>query len=143
MKDTNQKSSVKLMALTDIAKYFTHGILFSTLFLVLIIVLGSVAAFLETIDLMLVLLTGFWLLCPIIGFANSVITSLLWFKVDMSFLGILAHGFVLLILLFIVNVIFIIVPSLVFPGIVTTVVTLIIESFLDGFVGKTVAKWWK
>jgi len=131
------------MALTAIAKCFAHGILFSTFFLVLTMLLGFVATFLVAIDFMLVVLIGFWLLCLIIGFANSVITSLLWFKVDMSFLGIMAHGFVLLIVWFIVNVIVVIVPSLVFPGIVTTVVTLIIGSFPNGLIGRLVAEWWR
>jgi len=143
LKDTNQKGSLKLMALTAIAKCFAHGILFSTFFLVLTMLLGFVATFLVAIDFMLVVLIGFWLLCLIIGFANSVITSLLWFKVDMSFLGIMAHGFVLLIVWFIVNMIVVIVPSLVFPGIVTTVVTLIIGSFPNGLVGRLVAEWWR
>jgi len=131
------------MALTAIAKCFAHGILFSTLFLVLTMLLSFGATFLVAIDFMLIVLIGFWLLCLIIGFANSVITSLLWFKVDMSFLGIMAHGFVLLIVWFIVNMIVVIVPSLVFPGIVTTVVTLIIGSFPNGLVGRLVAEWWR
>jgi len=139
LKNTNQKSSVKRI----VAKYFIHGILFSMLFLVFQILWGSIAVFLAGSDLILGLLIGFWLLVPIVGFANSVITSLLWFKVEISFLGTMAHGFVLLIILFIVNVIVILVPYLVFPGTVTSVVTLIIASFPDGLVGKTVAEWWR
>lgn len=140
LKETNQKSKVKLKTL---AKYFTHGILFSILFLVLTIVLGYLAAFLTEIDLLLVVLIGFWLLCPIIGFANSIITSLLWFKVEMSFSGILVHGFIFLIALFIVNTIVIVVPPLVFPGTVTVAVTFIIGTFIDGVICKIVAELWR
>jgi len=143
LKDTNQKSSVKLRTLTIIAKYFAHGILFSTLFLVLTTVLGYIAAILTEIDLLLVVLIGFWLLCPIIGFANSVITSFLWFEVEKSLSGIMVHGFIFLIVLFLVNTIVIVVPSLVFPGTVTISVTFIIGAFLDGFIGRVVAELWR
>ena len=60
-----------------------------------------------------------------------------------GFWDILVHGFVLFIVLLVVNGIFILTPSLIFPGIATTVITSIIGSFVDGFVAKKVAGWWE
>lgn len=89
------------------------------------------------------LIIGLGLLILVIGFVNYVITSWLWFPVKSGFWDLLLHGFVLLIVLLIVNGIFVLAPSLAFPGIATTVVTFIIGSFIDGFVAKKVAGWWE
>lgn len=126
-----------------LTKYFVHGIAFSLLFailtlawffsLLLLIILGSFIG----------LIIGLGILMLIIGGLNSFLTSLLWFPVRTSFWGILGHGFVLLIVLLIVDGVFVIIPSLAFPAMSTTVITFIVGSFLNGFVGKKVAGLWK
>lgn len=134
---------VKIMNMKNLLKYFVHGIAYSVLFLILAIGWVFVFAILVALGWIIGLIIGLGLLLLIIGFVNSVITSWLWFPVKMSFWSTLFHGFVLLIALLVVNGVFVIAPSLVFPGLVTTVVTFIVGSFLNGFVGKTVAGWWR
>lgn len=55
----------------------------------------------------------------------------------------LGHGFVLLGVLSILDGFIVFIPSHVFPGTATTVVTRVIVSFLYGFVGKGVAGLWE
>ncbi len=127
----------------NLAKYFTHGITFSMLFLILGIVWVFVFAFLVIAGFIIGLIIGIGVLFLIVGSINSIITDFLWFSVKTSFWDTLFHGLVLFIILLIVNGIFVTVPSLVFPGIATTLITLVIATFLNGFVGKKVAEWWK
>ncbi|UCE29797.1 MAG: hypothetical protein JSV85_03540 [Candidatus Bathyarchaeota archaeon] len=127
----------------DLAKYIVHGIAFSILFLILGIVWAFVFAFLVVIGFIIGFVIGLVLLFLIVGFLNSVITSFLWFEVKMSFWNLIAHGFVLFIVLLVVNGISVTVPSLVFPGIATTLTTLAIATFLNGLVGKKIAGWWE
>ncbi len=88
------------------------------------------------------LIIGLGFLMLIVGFANAVITTQLWFPVKAGFWDLVLHGLVLFIALLLVNGIFIIAPSLMFPGIATTVITFVIASFVDGFVGKHIAEFW-
>jgi peptide/nickel transport system permease protein len=126
----------------DLFKYFVHGIAFSTLFFVLAIAWILAFAFLTVIGAIIGLVIGFVLLFLVVGFANSVVTSYLWFKVKFGFWDFLFHGFVLFVTLLILNVI-ITVPTLVLPGIATTVITYIITTFVEGFVAKKLAGWWQ
>lgn len=126
-----------------LAKYFVHGIVFSLLFTVLVIAWIFGFLILVILGSFIGLIIGLGILMLIIGGLNSFLTGLLWFRVKTSFWCILGHGIVLFIVLLIVNGIFVLAPSLAFPGIGTTVVTFVIGSFLDGFVGKKVAGWWK
>ena len=126
----------------DLPKYFVHGIAFSTLFFVLAIAWTLAFAFLTVIGAIIGLVIGFVLLFLVVGFANSVVTSYLWFKVKFGFWDFLFHGFVLFVTLLILNVI-ITVPTLVLPGIATTVITYIITTFVEGFVAKKLAGWWQ
>lgn len=127
----------------DLAKYFIHGIAFSILFLILTIAWVFILVVLVSFGFIIGLIAGVGLLFLIIGDLNSVITTHLWFGVKTSFWDLFFHGLVLFIILLVVNGIFVTVPSLVFPGIATTVVTLIITTFIDGFVAKKVAEWWR
>jgi len=127
----------------DLAKYFVHGIAFSILFLILGIVWAFIFALLVFVGFIIGLVIGLGLLFLIVGYLNSVITSFLWFEVKTSFWDLFLHGVALFIVLLIVNGIFVTVPSLVFPGIATTLITLIIAAVLDGFVGKKVAGLWE
>ena len=127
----------------DLAKYFIHGIAFSLLFALLAIAWVFILVILVGLGFLIGLIIGVGLLFLIVGFLNSVVTTYLWFEVKTTFWDILFHGLALFIILLIVNGIFVTVPSLVFPGIPTTLTTLIIATFLNGFVGKRVAGWWK
>lgn len=127
----------------DLAKYFIHGIAFSVLFFILGIVWVFAFALLVVVGFIIGLIIGICLLFLIVGFLNSVITSFLWFEVKTSFWDLFFHGLAFFIILLVVNGIFVTVPSLVFPGIVTTLITLVIATFLSGFVGKKVAGWWE
>jgi len=126
----------------DLLKYFVHGMAFSTLFFVLAIAWTFVLAFLVGVGAIIGFIIGFVLLFLMIGFLNSVITSYLWFKVKFGFWDFLFHGIVLFVTLLMLNVITT-VPTLVLPGIATTVITYIIATFLEGFVAKKLAGWWQ
>lgn len=134
MKDLNWK---------NLAKYFVHGIVFSILFLILTLAWVFVLVLLTAIGFIIGLIIGFGLLLLIVGFLNSGITSLLWFEVKTSFWDLFFHGLVLLIVLLILDVIIVTLPSLAIPGTATRVVTLVISSFLYGFVAKKVDGWWE
>ncbi len=127
----------------DLAKYFLHGIAFTVLFLVLGLVWAFVLTFLMVIGFIIGLLLGLVLLFLIVGFLNSSITFYLWFEVKTSFWDLLLHGLILFIALLVVNGVFVTVPALVFPGIATTLITLVVATFLDGFVAKKIAGWWQ
>jgi peptide/nickel transport system permease protein len=126
----------------DLMRYFVHGIAFSTLLLVLGIVWVFAFAFLTVVGAIIGLIVGIVLLFLLVGFVNSVVTSVLWFKVKFGFWDFLFHGVVLFVASFIVNLI-LTVPTLVSPGIATTVVTFIIATFVQGFVAKRLAGWWQ
>ena len=127
----------------DIAKYFIHGVAFSLIFTVLAIAWVFGVLILIILGSFIGLIIGLGILLLIIGFLNVVLTSWLWFPVKWGFWNILFHGLALLIILIIVNAIFIVAPSLVFPGTATSVFTFIIGAFIDGFVCKKVATLWE
>jgi len=125
-----------------LAIYFAHGLAFSLLFTVLVIAWTFGLIILTVLGSWIGLIIGFGLLILIIGFINAVITELLWFPVRWEFWDMVLHGFVLFIALLIVNSIFLLAPSLAFPGTATRIITVIIGSFIDGFVCKKVASLW-
>ena len=124
-------------------KYFIHGLGFSILFLVLLIGWAFILALLVVSGFIIGLIIGFGLLFLIVGYVNSFITDLLWFPVKTSFWGTLFHGFALFIVLLIVGVIFVWIPNTAFPSIYVQVTTFIVETFLNGLAGKTIAGGWK
>lgn len=143
VKEEQTKVNEKEKMWKILAKYFLHGIGFSLLFTVLAIawVVGLIT--LVMLGSLIGLIIGFVLLMLTLGFANSIITSFLWFPVKMSWTDTGLHGLVLFIVLLVIHGIFVVAPKLIFPGLTTTVTTFIIGSFLDGFIGKKVASWWK
>lgn len=126
----------------DLLRYFVHGIAFSTLFFVLAIVWALALDFLTITGAIIGFIIGLVLLFLMVGFVNSLVTSYLWFKVKFGFWDFLFHGVVLFITLFVLDVV-VTVPTLVSPGIATTVVTYIIATFVHGFVAKKLAGWWQ
>lgn len=143
VKEDKPKIKEKEKSWKIIVKYFVHGIAFSLIFTVLAVAWIFGLLMLTVVGSFIGFIIGFGILMLIIGGLNSFLTSILWFPVKTAFWSILGHGFVLFIVLLIVNGIFVMVPSLAFPGISTTIITFVIGSFLDGFVGKKVAGWWK
>ena len=69
----------------DAAKYFVHGIAFSSLFLILAVAWTFTLIFLVAIGFFIGLIIGLGLLFLIVGDLNAFITSLLWFKVKTGF----------------------------------------------------------
>jgi len=126
-----------------ILKFFVHGFAFSLLFSFLFFIWVGGLAILVSLGSFIGLIIAFGLLMLIIGFVNYILTPWLWFPVKAEFWDILIHGLVLFIILLIVNAIFITIPSLIFPGIVTTITTSVVGSFIDGYVARFVAGWWK
>ena len=127
----------------NLAKYFVHGIAFSLLFTILAIIWAFILLILVSLGWFIGLIIGLGILMLIIGGLNSFLTDLLWFPVKTSFWSILGHGIILFIVLLIVNGIFVIAPTLIFPGIATTIIVFIVGSFMDGFVAKKVAGFWE
>ena len=126
-----------------LAKYFAHGIAFSLLFTILTIAWFFGLTILTVFGAFIGFIIGLGILMLIVGGVNSFLTSLLWFPVRTSLWSLVGHGLVLFIALLIVDGIFVMIPSVVFPGIVTTVITFIFGSFLNGFVARNVAGWWR
>lgn len=127
----------------NLAKYFVHGIAFSILFTVLAIAWVFILVVLVALGFIIGLVIGLVVLVLIVGFLNSLITTYLWFDVKQSFSNLLFHGIVLLLVLVVVNGVVVALPTWLFPGTITTVITFIIASFVDGFVAKKVAGWWR
>jgi hypothetical protein len=127
----------------DLGKYFVHGIAFSLLFVVLVVVWVFVTAMLVAVGAIIGLLIGLGVLVLLIGALNAFITSRLWFSVKSSFWDLVGHGLVLIIVLLIVGFFITWIPSQIFPGLATQVYSFIVGSFVNGFVGKTVAGWFR
>jgi len=127
----------------DIFKYFTHGIVFAVLMFFLSFAWGFLFAILVIFGAIIGIIVGLALLVFIVGFANLLITDFLWFSVKSSWVDMFFHGLVLLPAVFITDV-FISYPlNMMFPGFSTLVVVFIVESFVNGVIGKTIAKGWK
>jgi len=126
-----------------LAKYFAHGIAFYVLFTILTLAWLFGFIVLTILGSLIGLIIGLGILLLIVGGVNCFLTSLLWFPVKTSLWSLVGHGLVLFIALLIVDGIFVMIPSLVFPGIVTTAITFIFGSFLNGFVARNVAGWWR
>lgn len=125
-----------------VLKYFVHGIAFSLLFTVLYI--AWIAGFIVLILLgsFIGLIIGLGLLVLVVGFINYILTSWMWFPLKSGFWDIMFHGVVLFVILLIVNGILII-PSFIFPGTVTIVITRVFGTFICGYLSKKVASWWR
>jgi hypothetical protein len=126
-----------------LAKYFVHGAAFSLIFTALVFLWIFGYFMLIVLGSLIGLVIGLGLLMLIVGGINCFLTNALWFPVKTSFWDIVGHGIVLFIALAVVNAIVVIVPTLVFPGLVTTIVTFIIASFVDGFACKNIARFWE
>jgi hypothetical protein len=85
---------------------------------------------------------GIALLFPIVGFINVTLGVHLWnIEAKTGFWNMFFHGLVLFILLLIVKLMTSTLPNYAFPGKATLVVTFIIRTFPNGFIGKKVSSW--
>lgn len=131
------------MTFGDLLKYFGHGIAFSIMFIILAIIWVFLYVFLMISGAFIGIIIGFGLLILIVGFINALVTTFLWFPVNMSFWSLLGHGFVLFIVLALIDLTVGAIPNLIFPNIATVIVTRIILAFLYGFIGKKIAGFWE
>lgn len=133
-----------------LARFFLHGTPFSLYYFLFPIfwtygwdALGSLGATLETVGYTIVVVTGFVLFLPVMGFLNSAVTAKLWFPVKMSVGDIFFHGVFVYFGLAIIHL------SVAMPYIALresplgVVVMFIIISFLDGTIAKKVAEMWR
>ena len=122
-------------------KYFLHGISFSFLLLVLAIVWIIIAVAL--VGFIIGLIIGLLVLFYIMGGINAVLTDLIWgVSIKTDWKSLLAHGFVLFILLIIAAIPQFII-SFVVPSLATKIVMFIIYCFIDGFIAKSVVGQWE
>ena len=124
-------------------RYFLHGIAFSGLFLLLGLVWVVIFAVLVVIGFFIGFIIGLIVLFFIIGGINAFLTDLMWsISVRTDWKGLLSHGFVLFLVLVIVEI-----PAylleIIAPSSVTSTVLFFIYAFIDGYIGKNVAKTWK
>jgi hypothetical protein len=127
----------------NVSKYFLHGILFSVVFLVLALVWAFIFGLLVVVGAFIGFIIGFIVLLFILSGLNSILTVQIWgIPTKTAWMSLLGHGFVLLIALVIVHIPAIAI-NLVVPDLATTIVSFIVYAFIDGFVAKNVASWWK
>jgi len=124
-------------------KYFLHGIIFSVFFLVLEFIWTFVIILLVGLGFIIGFIIGMGLLFLIVGFINMSLGFYLWnIETEMGFWNIFFQGLALsMTLLLIGGLITYFLPTYVFSGIGTLMVTFILRTFLNGFIGKYVASW--
>jgi hypothetical protein len=135
--------------LRTLGKYFLHGALFTILSTLLSLVGVFLLVGLVLIGSLLGLVIGIGILLIFYGYANSLITEYLWFPVQTGWKTYLGHGFILLVAIVFVEV----VPITLFSDqilsmspidqAVTIVLVNIIFAFIDGVIGKRVARIWR
>lgn len=124
-------------------KYFLHGILFSIIMLVLAFVWTLIFVLLIAVGLFIGLIIGVIVLFLILGGLNSFLADLIWdISTKTEWMSLLGHGFILFITLIIAHIPAMII-NLIAPGLATTIVLFIVNTFFDGFVAKNVAGWWE
>lgn len=134
--------------MTDVVtffKYLLHGILLSLVTIVLISGGVIFILFLALLGLggILLVLVMFYVLPALVGVANSIVTRFLWHGTEVTWLGVWIHGIALMTLLLITNFLFITIPSWYLPSTLSSVITFIVVSFPNGYVGKYLARFWE
>ena len=78
------------------------------------------------------------------GSLDTVIARYLWNpSIQMSIASIVVRGIVLVLGLVVINYSLVILPRLIFPSIVTMIVTFVLATFLAGVAGKYAVAIWK
>lgn len=132
-----------------IGKYLLHGTLFSILLTVFSFGLGFLLLILVAIGWLLGLILWIVVLCVVIGLINTLVTSFLWFRVKTGWKVFLAHGFLLGLVLMLVNtgpvfLLWALTGTLpVLQDIVLIVLIAAGYALVDGVIGKRVARIWQ
>lgn len=144
--------------LVTIGKLFAHGILFSLLMTVFELILGlAMVGFLVAgilfggiAGLLVVLLMVFLLFAAAEGYANSIVTRFLWFKVERGFKVYLGQGLILVFTFLVIQTIPVLALAAFLQPAVSATDWLIIRvvltvgyAFLAGLVGRAVADRWR
>ncbi len=124
-------------------KFFIHGVSFSVLFWILLIVWSLMFVVLVVFGAFIGVIIGFVILVYIMGGLNCFLTDRLWFPVDTQWKSILAHGFYLFIVFVVVGFALVILPIILLPSVATRIVSFIIVTFIDGYAAKYVAESWR
>jgi len=125
------------------SKYFLHGIAFSILYLALAFVWIFLLVALVIVGFFIGLIIGFVVLFFVLGGLNSFLTDLIWsIPIKTDWKSLLIHGLVLFLLLLITNIPNAILSYL-FPNLGLQIVLFLIYAFVDGFVARNSANWWR
>jgi hypothetical protein len=129
--------------LKTIPKYFIHGFAFSIIFIALVFIWAFIFAVLIVIGSFIGFILGFIVLFFFLGGLNSFLTDLIWsIPIKTAWKSLLGHGLLLFIVLIIVHI-----PAAVIElsvsGLATTIALFTFNAFIDGFIAKNVAGWWK
>lgn len=126
-----------------LSRYFLHGILFSLMLLGLSYVWLIVFALLTYIGAFIGVIIGVIVFFFFIGCLNAFLTDKIWsFYVKTDWKSLLAHGFVLSILLIIVSSPSIVI-NLLIPNLATIIVLFVINTFIEGYVARNIAASWE
>ena len=135
---------------SSLARYFLHGLAFSFLVSLALIVWLSLGLFfifdlpfLTIIGIIIGLIVSFALMLVILGGLNATLTEHIWHvPIDQGWSPVVIHSLLLFLLLFIVGI-----PAAVTrflaPSWETSVILFIVYGFVDGYVAKEVAFIWK
>jgi hypothetical protein len=105
--------------------------------------MGLLSATLVLVGYIIGLVIGVLVLLFIIGWLNARLTGMIWdVSMRTDWKSLLAHGLVLLSALLVAHIPAIIV-NFVAPGLAGTVVVFVVNCFIDGFVAKGVAGYWR
>lgn len=141
-------------------KYFLHGVFFFVLFLTLGIMWAFTFLMWIGESFFISLIIGIIILSFIVGKVNTILASSLWhIPIKSDWKNLLAHGFVLFSVLFMVNIFLYFIISIVsfmlyssssispialnITPYLVILIDFIIYCFIDGFVSKKVACLWR
>ena len=138
---------MKKPSLTDLWKYFLHGIAFDALLFILFFFSGSILVLLAVVGSFLGLIIGLVILVILVGVINTFITETLWFKIEISWAKYLYQGILLLIILGIVGLplqfLYTQSTSLtVAPRVLAGAVLFLGGALIYGYIAKRVASIW-
>lgn len=138
MENTMHESWTKI-----IFKYFVHGLFFTFLITFLIIGFFFVAAWLVLVGGILGFIALGIGIIVLFGVANNLINGAVWGdSMNWSILALLIHGLGLFVGILIINCVIVLLPQLLFSGLITTLVTFIPACILDGRVCRSIAERW-
>jgi len=146
----SERRTVSFSQWSSLARYFIHGLAFSGLISLALIIwlfigfsLVVVMPFLTIVGIVIALIVSFALLLVMLGGLNATLTESIWHvPIDQSWSHVVVHSILLMLMLILVGVPSAAISFLV-PSWVTSVLLFIVYGFVDGFVAKEVAFIWK